>query len=894
MSRDMLRLRPYQTKALDTIRASFDHVRRQAVVIPTGGGKGHTPDTEVPTPDGVRKWGDLRLGDLVFGSDGRPTEVLAVYDRGEIPAYRVTFSDGASIVVDGDHLWAVHDHKYRRTPREVRTLSTSEILAEGLRHGRSHRFNVPMTVPVARTNGTLPVDPYTLGALIANGSLTGAGTQLSTPDDEAINRVRLAHVANKIKDTTAGVCARYSLPGLSRHMRDLGLNVLSAEKHLPTPYLEAPVADRVALLQGLMDGDGSSRGGGRRVVQYHTTSPGLVADVVELVTSLGGTAKPKWSTRVREDRPVSVECSVSILLPSEISPFHSGRKIRDEQPRRMFEPRRAVVSVTPVGHQPISCIRVAAADHLYLVTRHHIVTHNTVIFAHLADEWVRHEHARHHLPARVLVLADRDELVNQAVDKLRQVAPGMDIGVIKAARNDTAPQLIVASLQTLAREGRRAQLPPVGLVIVDECDVAVTSYRAILEHVGCFYDGPHANLKARAVGVTATLARNGRAGADLGDVWEEVVYRLDILDLIEQGYLVDVVGRRVTVNGLTWENVTVRNGDFAAGSLSEALMTSDAMRVTADAYLEHAKDLSGVVFTPNVESAQAFAEEFRGRGLTTEPVWGAMPVNERRRVLAAFAAGDVQVITNCAVLTRGWDAPIASCAVIARPTLSASLYIQMCGRILRPYPGKTQALVLDVAGASENHQLATLADLTSRRMEEVPEGESLTVAVLKEIADGNPYLSNYTVDSYEVDLFRRSEALWLQTNEGIWFTNTKERLYFLWPGSEPGLYKAGWRPIHSKGGGWIASDVPFGIAQEWAEQEALRDDADNNTIQGASLARKNASWRQGRQPAGDAQIGYAERLKLTVAEGMTKREVGDMISVELASRALDKPIKATR
>lgn len=559
---------------------------------------------------------------------------------------------------------------------------------------------------------------------------------------------------------------------------------------------------------------------------------------------------------------------------------------------------RDMLRLRPYQHKALDTI-LNNIDH---VQRQAIVmatgSGKTVLFAHLAQTWVEQEHKRHRLPSRVLVLADRDELVNQAVDKLRQVAPGVDVGVIKAERNDTTPQLIVASLQTLAREGRRAQLPPIGLVIVDECDVAVTSYRAILEHVGCFYDGPHANLRAKAVGVTATLASgSGRRGVELGDVWEEVTFRLDILDLIESGFLVDVVGRRVTVNGLTWENVTVRNGDYAAGSLSDALMSTDAMKVTADAYMEYASDRSGVVFTPNVESTQAFAEEFRRRGLTTEPVWGAMPVEDRRRVLAAYAAGDIQVITNCSVLTRGWDAPIASCAVIARPTLSASLYVQMVGRILRPHPGKTQALVLDVAGASENHQLATLADLTSRRMEEVPEGESLTSAVLRERIDGNPYLQSYVIDSYEVDLFRRAEALWLQTRAGVWFTSAGTgqgaRLFFLWPGSEPGLYKAGWRPTRSKGGDWLTEDVPFNIAQDWAEQEALRHDRENEGPQGGSLARKNASWRVGRTPAGEKQINFAKTLGLDVSDQMTKRDVSDMISIELASRALDKPLTRT-
>jgi superfamily II DNA or RNA helicase len=509
----------------------------------------------------------------------------------------------------------------------------------------------------------------------------------------------------------------------------------------------------------------------------------------------------------------------------------------------------------------------------------------TVLFAYLAKRWNEADHVYAGLPARVLILVHRDELVTQAVDKLRQVAPGVPVGVVKAERNEIRHPIIVASVQTLQNPKRLDWLPNVGLIIVDECHhAAAAGYQRVLEFFGCFSE-----IRGTvAVGFTATMARGD--GRGLGDVWQEVVFRLDILDLIEQGHLVDVAGRRVTVDGLTLENVAKRGGDYAPTSLSEALMSADAMRVTADAYVKYASDRSGIVFVPNVASAHAFANEFMHRGIKAWAVWGGMPADHRRRVLEAFKAGRIQVVTNCAVLTEGFDSPIASCAVIARPTLSAALYVQMVGRVLRPYPGKDDALVLDVAGASEMHQLATLADLSSRRLDEVREGESLTSAVSRERAEGNPRLADYVVDSYEVDLFRRSEALWLQTKAGVWFTTTKDQLYFLWPGSEPDLYKAGKRPIRGAGGGWIAEDVPFGIAQGWCEQEALVADAANKADGGASLALKNASWRKGRAPASDGQVSMLRRLGVTPRDGITKREASDLISIDLASRVLDKAI----
>src|SRR3990172_12301265 len=109
---DTLPLRPYQREAIDNIFSAWaEGMRRPAVVLPTGMGKGHPAHTEVPTPDGIRKWGDLRPGDFVFGSGGIPIRVLDVYERGVLPTYIVRFSDGSSVTVDGDHLWRVRDYK---------------------------------------------------------------------------------------------------------------------------------------------------------------------------------------------------------------------------------------------------------------------------------------------------------------------------------------------------------------------------------------------------------------------------------------------------------------------------------------------------------------------------------------------------------------------------------------------------------------------------------------------------------------------------------------------------------------------------------------------------------------------------------------------------------------
>lgn len=500
----------------------------------------------------------------------------------------------------------------------------------------------------------------------------------------------------------------------------------------------------------------------------------------------------------------------------------------------------------------------------------------TIIFSHLCRHWNEYG-----FPGRVLILVHRDELVRQTVDKLQRVAPHLKVGIVQAQQDEHVDcHVIVASVQTVRKMYRLDNITAsgkIGLVIVDECHHATAeSYVTVLNALGCF----NPDDDTIAVGFTATLSRSDMKS--LGDVWERVVFQRDILDMIPE-YLTDVSGRMVTVDGFSLSQVAMRGGDFAIGSLSEALLSNDAPDFIAEAYVEHAADKPGIIFTPSVDTAHAFTEALSRRGIAARAVWGAMAQDERRDVLRDAHEGRVQVLVNCMVLTEGFDWPRAEVAVIARPTTSSSLYVQMVGRVLRKYPGKEKALVLDIVGATQEHRLATLADLTSNRIQIIQEGESLTEAVRRERKEGNEYLKDYVILYQDVDLFHRSQAVWLQTYEGIWFVSTRENVYFIWPGTDPGMYHVGVKPLRGKGGGWTHRDIDLETAMEWAEQEATAADP--------MTARRRASWRVGRKPPSQGQRDFAARLRLDVPENATKREISDMIDVRVVSRLLDKPLK---
>lgn len=512
----------------------------------------------------------------------------------------------------------------------------------------------------------------------------------------------------------------------------------------------------------------------------------------------------------------------------------------------------------------------------------------TVIFSYM----IRHWHSTWHMPGRSLVLVHRDELVNQAVKKLYDIAPHLNVGIVQAGQNEHAGKdVIVGSVQTLRNLARLDDMVSsgrIGLVVVDECHHATAaSYRTIMRELGCYDEGSG----ALALGFTATLTRND--STSLGDVWQEVAYRKDILDLIMPDkagnkYLCNVRGKRVEVNGLSLEDVAMKSGDYEAGSLGKALLSSDAPDFVADAWIEHAKDKPGMLFTPTVETAMAFSDALNAKGITAQPIWGAMNRDDRRVTLGNAFKERTQVLVNCMVLTEGFDWPRAEVSGIARPTTSAGLYIQMAGRALRLHPDKNEALILDFVGASQDHRLATIADLTSRRIELVYPDESLLDAVLREQKVQNPALKDYIITWQDVNLFEGSKAAWNKTYKGIWFISTKEWVHFLWPGSEPGMYDVGLCSI--RGSKWerLHKNIPLELAMSWAETEAFGADSDTYLM---SLSRRDASWRRKKEKPSEKQINYAKGLGLVVPEGALKRDVSDMIDRHLISRLLDKKLR---
>ncbi len=310
--------------------------------------------TKVLTPNGFGSIGDLRVGDFVIGSDGRPTEVLGVYPQGYKEIYRVVTQEGSSTLASGDHLWSVYTRDGRGARKSARVLQTKEMIGN-LRAANYHRYELPLlSAPVNFESRPVPLDPYALGLLLGEGRVTCTSTTgFATSDPE---------LAEYLQQLTPGI-------EVTGAMRRLGV---------PTEYLFNAPDVRAAVLQGLLDSDGgpvTQRGRTSRI-QFTTVSARLRDDVVFLVQSLGGVAD-SCATRGRGVGHRSDAYVLDIRLPQGVVPFRLVRKAAKYDAAVGGRPMRFVDRIEPAGTEEAVCIQVAAADSLY-VTEDFLLTHNTL------------------------------------------------------------------------------------------------------------------------------------------------------------------------------------------------------------------------------------------------------------------------------------------------------------------------------------------------------------------------------------------------------------------------------------------------------------------------------------------------------------------------------------
>lgn len=514
---------------------------------------------------------------------------------------------------------------------------------------------------------------------------------------------------------------------------------------------------------------------------------------------------------------------------------------------------------------------------------------------------------------RVLLLAHREELLDQLAETCRAFDPSIPVGKVQAATSQHRRPIVVASVATLRNPKRQARMLRPTMIVVDECHRAVSAgHLSVMTAAGAF-EG------VRTLGVTATMTRGDKKG--LGDVWESVALVRDVAYGIEQGYLVQPRGRVVIGEHVELGQAKISRGDYQDAELGE-MIAQDVGQVVK-AWCEFASERVTVAFVPTVDSARLLCEEFLAHGVSAECVTGATPTADRKAMYARLAAGVTRVLVNVFVLVEGWDCPRVDCILWARPTKLRGVYIQGIGRGLRTAPGKTDCLVLDVVGASRTQRLVTLIDLHPTAQVNTDEIDALpcercagyvgiTPAVVQAAAlAGIPPCSCRCEDCTElradcacsstgprdpdggrrrlqgpaaytdVDLLApelaASELNWLRTPGGVSFVGAG--MYLAAVTVDGGGFAAGWCEAWGSKPG---TDLVRGASIEQARA------AVESWAEETGAYPRSAPWRAARKRPSEASVRVAVRLGIASPTSFTAGGLSDAIDIARAVRRFDQ------
>lgn len=502
----------------------------------------------------------------------------------------------------------------------------------------------------------------------------------------------------------------------------------------------------------------------------------------------------------------------------------------------------------------------------------------TVIFSHLTEERLA--------LGRVLILVHRDELVRQTYAKC--IETGLkNVGIIQASRNDISYQVVVASVQSLARSVRQMQYLAFGqaeTLIIDEAHHSVApTYMSIIEN--CLSPtGLLAGFTATPDRKDAGAGRWHTGAKSLGRVFDHLAYYRPIDDMIAEGWLADVTPATVT----TSLKLSKKSGDWSDAELAKAFTQQteqDIVVAWENAMINHGKRPT-IVFVPTVNTAVELADQFATYGHSVEYVTGKTPSEQRQEIYRKLRAGEIEVLVNCMVLTEGFDEPCISCVVVARPTKSRALFTQMVGRGLRLFPGKTDCLVMSVVDHDLNLSPVRLQQILddegwkdnqklSERKKEQAEKEAKDE---EEKASALAFVQKFKARS-------KAKLAW-QSHMGMWRIQVPN--YGLITLTEDGLTTDEvrmWQII------W-----PDGTLSEPQRIEGTVATAEQRIRgilgkEGSALLDTEAAWNE-KKPS-TAQLDFAKKLGID-ANGMSRGELSQAISAKQTEPPTDKQVSYAR
>ncbi|GCF07325.1 DEAD/DEAH box helicase [Dictyobacter arantiisoli] len=495
----------------------------------------------------------------------------------------------------------------------------------------------------------------------------------------------------------------------------------------------------------------------------------------------------------------------------------------------------------------------------------------TVVFAEVARR----------LGLTTLIIAHRQELLQQAADKFRMIDPTAIIGQVGAGRHEYGAPVTVASVQTISRPEHLKNLKLFGyqLVVIDECHhSAANGYQAVLD----------ALPDAFVLGVTATPDRLDKQNIE--NIFGEPVFTASIIDMVEQHYLCDL--RAIAIPTTTsLDNVHTQAGDFKLDELEVAVDTDDRNNRIVAAYLQHCEGRQALCFSVTVEHAIHLADAFNASGVRAAVVSGDTAPEQRKRLLHDYERGEIQILCNCGVLTEGYDSPQTSCIIVARPTKSRALFVQIVGRGTRLAPEKNDCVILDITDNCLKHRIQPLT--LSKALElSLLDGESVIEAKKREITEMEA--EEHEKEERTTKVSRRTQDLllnmldrmpWKRQSNGAYVleVGVHQHKIYLTPSEEKDGYYSVWAKLAPdfQKQQWL-KDSTLEWAQQHAEMKArLLQSSEKKLV----LVDNNAPWRS--NPVTKGQIYMLRKYNIAYTPTITSGEASDLIG-----RAIEDGAKA--
>lgn len=664
--------RPYQRRFHQDVQQAYKDGHRQILGMMATGC--HAPGTQILMYDGSVKpveW--VGVGDQLMGPDSKPRNIVALH-QGLDYLYKITPIKGESFIVNQGHILSLYRTPTERDDSRIADMPLAWYIAQSKTFKHVHKlYRCGVDFPSLSQN--LPLDPYFLGVLIGDGCL-GYGVRVNTPDPEIVEELYRQAAGHDIgvtkridprsqaDDYLLSVGQRGGKPNpISQKLRQLGLfGLKSGDKFMPKMYLAASYRERLELLAGLLDTDGSL---GHNGFDYISKSSALAHSVVFLCRSLGFAAYCKPCTKGYSDSFAGTYYRVSISGDCDRIPSRVERK--KAGPRRQKKNHLVTgFSVDPAGFGQYYGFEVDS-DHRYL-TADFVVHHNSGKTLTAAG-MIERSRPRPYQPA--LFIVPRITLCEQAAQSFtKALAPqGLKVSILQAQHPafDPAAPVQVASVQTLMR--REIDFKP-RLIIIDEAHIKFDYYQKLR---GACPDVPW-------IGLTATPTSKG-----LADFYSTLVVGATTAELVAEGWLMPSRVYEPSVYSTEGVAVDRLTGEYNQAQLWAALQEQKEIHGdVVSNWLEHGEDRPTLCFPVNKLHSMEIVGRFMAADVQARHIQDTTSMEDRKKIFDQVRAGHVKVVSSVGCLTEGLDLTLISCLIFARPVKSVESHIQMFGRGLRP------------------------------------------------------------------------------------------------------------------------------------------------------------------------------------------------------------------